>query len=150
MLSKWFVLIGFIMITVFSAAYAEDMNSPVGKWITISDKTKERSGMVDLYIRDGKLYGKIIKMFPMRNTPNPETLCVKCPGAFKNKPKVGLVFLWGLKPNSDGSWSDGSILDPKEGNIYAASLNLANNGKELKVRGYWMFFWRTQTWIRAN
>jgi len=48
----------------------------------------------------------------------------------------------------DDEWAGGKILDPENGNIYRCRL-WVENGK-LKVRGYLVFFFRTQTWIRAR
>ncbi|MEQ9415709.1 MAG: DUF2147 domain-containing protein, partial [Cyclobacteriaceae bacterium] len=43
-------------------------------------------------------------------------------------------------------YSGGTILDPKVGKIYRCRLWI--EGDNLKVRGYWGPFYRTQTWDR--
>ncbi|MFZ6013633.1 MAG: DUF2147 domain-containing protein, partial [Bacteroidota bacterium] len=47
----------------------------------------------------------------------------------------------------DDAYTDGNILDPEVGKIYRCKLWL--DGKDLKVRGYWGPFYRTQTWHRV-
>jgi uncharacterized protein (DUF2147 family) len=49
---------------------------------------------------------------------------------------------------SDGAYDGGSILDPKNGRVYRCKIWL--EGQDLKVRGYWGPFYRTQTWLRAQ
>ncbi len=139
-----------LFFTFLNIAYAENnLTSPLGEWITISDKTHDRSGVVKLYEENGKLYGKVIKIFPGSGR-NPDELCTQCTGEFKNKPVLGLVFLWDFAKQSDGTWKEGKVLDPKEGKIYSGSITLIDGGKKLELRGYWGPFWRTQTWIRAK
>jgi uncharacterized protein (DUF2147 family) len=141
-----------LIILLFSAlhfTYASAVSTPVGKWITISDKTHDQSGIIEIKSHNGKLYGKIIKIFPGSDR-NPAERCSKCPDNFYNKPVLGLIFLWGFQQKNDNTWEYGQLLDPKEGNIYHGSLTLINHGAKLEVRGYWGPFWRTQTWIRQN
>lgn len=145
MVKKIFILL--MSLLVSSQIAAADLNSPIGRWVTISDKTHDRSGIVQIYEQGGKLYGKILKIFPGSGR-NPADRCVKCPGNFKDKPVEGLTFLWGFERQPDGTWTNGQILDPKEGNVYKGKLTLTDQGKKLDVRGYWAFFWRTQTWLR--
>lgn len=115
--------------------------SPIGTWETIDDSTGEAKSHVKIYERDGKLYGKIIK--PLRN---PDATCDKCTGDDKGKPIKGLIIMWALQ--WDGSaWSGGKIFDPEKGKTYRCKIWI--EGKDLKVRGYWGPFFRTQTWHRV-
>ena len=43
---------------------------------------------------------------------------------------------------------DGTVLKPDEGKIYKCKIWLEDNN--LKVRGYWGFVYRTQTWLPAE
>lgn len=133
----------------FTTGYAEMPSTPVGTWIAVSDKTHDRTGKIQIFKQNGKLYGKITTIFP-GPARSPKDRCDKCPGDFKNKPVMGLTFLWDFVPQGNGRWADGQILDAKEGKIYRASLTLADHGNKLNVRGYWGIFWRTQTWVRAD
>lgn len=111
----------------------------------MDDKTGKPSGLVQLYEQNGKVYGKILRI-----AKGYKTHCADCPGKLAGKPVAGLRFLWGFSPKGGGRWSDGELIDPETGNIYRGSLNLTDHGNKLLLRGYWLFFWRTQTWVRAG
>ncbi|MEQ8361452.1 MAG: DUF2147 domain-containing protein [Cyclobacteriaceae bacterium] len=118
----------------------------MGKWKTIDDETNEVKSVVEIVERNGKLYGKIIRLF---RTPNedPDPLCSECPkeDARYNKKVLGMEIIKDMSADEDG-YSGGTILDPKVGKIYRCRLWI--EGDNLKVRGYWGPFYRTQTWDR--
>lgn len=123
--------------------------SCVGKWITIDDETGKKKSVVELYKVDGKLYGKIIYLFPREGREeNPK--CTKCTDDRKDEPLVGLQLVRDL--TWDGSeWEGGTIVDPESGKIYTLKMWLSNdNADVLNVRGYIGPFFRTQTWIRLK
>jgi len=62
------------------------------------------------------LPGKILELKEIGEYP---PLCKLCPDEFKNKPIVGLDFIYGLRKSGD-VWKDGKILDPKTGKTYDA------------------------------
>lgn len=132
-----------------SFAYAAEA-SPVGMWKTIDDSTGKPRGMVELFQEGGELKGRIVKTYPKPGEPeNP--VCDKCKGDRKGKPVIGMVFLWGLKAD-DGAWSGGEILDPDNGNVYSAKLEMIDNGQKVKVRGFMgmALLGRTQVWHREK
>ncbi len=121
--------------------------SPIGIWKTIDDDTGEAKSHVEIYEKDGKLYGKVVKLL-LRPA---DTICEKCPGKKKNTPVVGLHIIEDLKPY-DNYWQKGTILDPENGKEYGCSIWF-EDGKadELKVRGkHWTGLYRTQTWYKAE
>jgi uncharacterized protein (DUF2147 family) len=121
--------------------------SPYGTWKTIDDETNKAKSLVELYKgKDGKLYGKIVKLFnPKEKNPR----CTKCSGARKNKPIVGLQIITGLSLDDD-EWSGGEVLDPANGKTYRCKLWVEDGGKKIKLRGYVAFFYRTQYWYRVK
>lgn len=121
--------------------------SPVGLWKTVDDKTGESKSHMEIYEKDGKLYGKVAKLLQRPA----DTVCEKCPSKKQNKPLVGMVLLEGLVPYKD-YWHKGTILDPESGNEYSCSIWLEkSNPAELKVRGkHWTGLYRTQTWYRVK
>lgn len=123
--------------------------SCVGTWITIDDETGKKKSKVEIYKKDGKLYGKIVYLYP-REGREPDPKCTKCPGDRKNEPIVGLQIIRSL--NWDGEeWEDGTILDPENGKIYTCTIWLdEDNSDKLHVRGYVGIFYRTQTWVRVK
>lgn len=120
--------------------------SPVGIYKTIDDESGEAKSHVELFEKNGKIYGKIIKLLPSAEG----THCVNCEGDKKGKPLVGLQILEDLEPYKD-YWSYGSVLDPKSGKVYKASLWVEGKDK-VKLRGYIGFsaLGRTQTWYRLE
>ena len=121
--------------------------SAADKWVTIDDKTGNKKSVVELYKEDGKLYGKIVYLFPREGRePNPK--CKECTDDRKDQPLVGLQIVRDLKWNGT-SWEGGTIVDPENGKIYTVKMWVSGkNGEMLQVRGYLGPFYRTQTWIR--
>lgn len=140
-------LITALIIMSFSAAYA---SSPVGLWKTIDDKTGEPKALVRISDGGGTVSGKIEKLLNP-NAPKNET-CAKCDGDRKGKPIVGLTILRNLKKDSSDSdvWSGGDVLDPKNGKVYKARIEMKDGGKKLELRGYLGPFYRTQVWQKAD
>jgi len=116
-------------------------NTPVGVWKTIDDETGEAKSLVQISESDGKLRGKIIKLFK-----DPDALCDKCEGDEKNMPILGMTVLWGMSQDDD-AWAGGKIFDPKKGKTYRCKIWVEEDGN-LKVRGYLGPFFRTQRWVR--
>lgn len=114
-----------------------------GKWTTIDENTGKPRAVVDIYERDGKVYGKIIKTFPEPGD-DPDPVCDKCSGSDKGKRILGMEIIRDMEQDGD-EWSDGTILDAEHGKTYDCKL-WVEEGK-LKVRGYVAFFFRTQEWI---
>lgn len=117
--------------------------TPVGKWKTIDDETGKPKSVVEIYEKNGKFYGKVIKLFRAPGEDqNPS--CKDCSGDRKGQKILGMEIVRGLK--KDGTeYSGGTILDPKNGKVYDCKMWI-ENGK-LQVRGYVAFFFRTQTWL---
>ena len=121
----------------------------VGKWTTIDDETGKKKSIVELYKVDGKLYGKIVHLYPREGREdNPK--CKKCTDDRKGQPILGMLIARGL--NWDGEeWEDGTILDPEIGKVYTVKMWLEpGNPKYLNVRGYIGILYRTQKWIRTE
>ncbi len=127
------------------ALSAHAQQAPVGRWKTF-DEGKPR-GIVEIQqASDGSLAGRVVKVLDLEHGPNP--LCVKCRGAGRNKPIVGMVTLRGLKPDGKGRWSGGSVLDPENGKTYKAKLELLDGGRKLGMSGCIGFLCRQQVWTR--
>ena len=125
--------------------------SALGLWKTVDDKTHQVRSIVRIWEENGKLKGRIEKGFPLPGE-DPNEPCSKCPEPFKDKPKIGLEFLWGFVPAGD-RWVDGNVLDPDNGKIYHCELIPAADGKSLRVFGYIRIIFkigRSQTWLRAG
>lgn len=126
-----------------------------GYWKSFNIKTKKPDAIVKIYKKDNLLYGKVVKLLPekveeLKNMHEYPPVCKKCPGEFKNKPIIGIKFIYGLK--KDGNvWKGGKILDPEKGNIYKVKIWVSNNNNDiLLVRGYLGPFYKTQKWQRVD
>jgi uncharacterized protein (DUF2147 family) len=120
--------------------------SPVGIWKNVDDEDGREKSHIEVYEKSGKLYGKVIKLLPAATI----TKCDACSGDKKGKSIVGMDILWDLV-KSGKVWDDGEILDPKNGKVYSAKVELDGKDK-LKVRGYMgvSILGRTQTWYRVK
>lgn len=137
----------FLLFLIFSMTILGQ--SCLGKWVTIDDDTGNKKSIVELYKKDGKLYGKILYLFP-REGREPDPKCKKCTDDRKDKPLVGLQVVRSL--NWTGSeWNGGTIVDPENGKIYKVTMWLNPLNKDvLMVRGYIGPFYRTQSWLRIK
>ena len=119
------------------------------QWQTVDDKTGEKKAIIQLNEKGGKVSGKIIKVLDKQKA---KVVCTKCSGSLKNKPAEGLQILTGLKADGNNQWSDGKLVDPESGKVYAGKITLSDNGQSLDLRGYvgTPLFGRSQTWQRIK
>ena len=125
---------------------ASAQNSPIGKWKTLDDQTGKVMTISEVYeTKNGTLAAKIVEAVGVPAT------CTTCSGKNANKPMVGIVTLWDLKANKDGTWGGGKGYKPSEDrNFNAKSMKLVDGGKKLEVRGCVSIICRNATWVRAN
>lgn len=132
-----------VFLIIGSAVYAQTIT---GKWITVDDNTGQQRSVVDIYEKEGKLYGKVVMIFT-RPGEDPDPVCDKCdPVDVRHKEKViGMEIIRNMVRSGE-AYEGGDILDPEVGKVYRCKLWIEE--KSLKVRGYWGPFYRTQTWKR--
>ncbi len=133
-------LFAFVMLSI--------AQSPVGTWKTIDDETGEEKSYVEIYEKDGKYCGKLVKLLQVAE----DTTCDKCTGAKKDQPLMGMEILWDLTAYKD-YWSYGKIMDPNNGKTYKCNAWFEDgNMDELKLRGYIgvSALGRNQTWKRVK
>ena len=142
---KLLILLCITFLNVFSFA----QSTPIGKWKTIDDETNKPKSIIEIFEKEGKLYGKIEKLF-LKADEDQNPKCDKCFGNKKDQLIIGMQILNGLKKDSDIKWIDGEILDPDNGKTYSCKVTLIEDGKKLKVRGFIGFslIGRTQVWDR--
>lgn len=143
MKAKALLLTLMVAVMATGAAIAQ---SPVGIWKTIDDNTGEAKSHIEIYEKDGKFYGKIVKLLL-----SPEDkVCEACSGDKKGKPLMGMNIVENLEPYDD-YWSYGTIMDPESGKVYKCSIWTEGPDK-LKVRGYIgiSLAGRNQIWHRVK
>ena len=123
--------------------------TPVGLWKTIDDADGSVKSEVRIVDVGGVVSGKVeLQLDPKAKS---DDKCVKCSDDRKDKLLLGMEILRGLKKvDGKNTWEDGTVLDPNNGKVYKASLTPIEGGTKLQLRGYIGFFYRTQTWIRAE
>jgi len=120
-----------------------------GVWKTIDDDGETVKSHLEIFEKDGKYFGKVIKLFREPDEEqNPK--CLDCKGDKKDQPILGMEIVWDLV-KKDQYWQDGKIMDPENGKDYKCFMELIEPDK-LKVRGYMGFslLGRTQYWYRIN
>ena len=140
--------LGLVFILSIISVCAYSQNAVFGKWNTIDDETGKAKSVVEIYEREGEVFGKIIKLFP-NGDEDPDPICNLCP---ENDPRfkekiIGMEIIKNLKRDGE-EYTGGTVLKPDEGKIFRCKIWL--DGEKLKIRGYWGFFYRTQTWVRAS
>ena len=141
----------FAALTLLAAAnvFAQEA-SPVGLWKNIDDESGKPKALIRITESNGELRGKIEKLFKNPGEDqNPK--CIKCEGALKDQPVIGMTILTGMKRDGD-EYNGGQILDPNNGKVYSSKLTVIEGGKKLDVRGYIGFpmLGRTHTWLREE
>jgi uncharacterized protein (DUF2147 family) len=120
--------------------------SIVGQWKTIDDNTEKPRSIVDIYQKDGSFFGRVLKTYP-KPGEDLDPICDECEDHRKNEKIIGMEIITGLQYDKKSNlYHKGEILDPENGNIYDCKLWVEDDGS-LKVRGYLLFFYRTQTWF---
>lgn len=142
-----FSVISFIL-TLFFVCSASAQAPIIGKWKTIDDETNEPKSIVEIFEKDGKYYGKIVQLI-RKPGEDPNPICDDCKEGDdrKNQPIIGMEIIRDLVPKSE-KFSDGTILDPKDGKVYDCKLWVKDGA--LQVRAYIAFFFRTQTWHKVD
>ncbi len=120
----------------------------IGKWKTIDDETNEPKSIVQIFEKDGKYFGKIIKLF-LKDGDDQNPTCDKCDSddPRKDQPSLGMEIIQGLQ-EYEGAYSWGTILDPGKGKVYKCKLWVED--EKLQVQGSFLFISRTQTWHRVE
>ena len=136
----------FSLVLFCSFTFTINGQSAIGAWKTIDDEDGKVKSHVEIYEKNGKVYGKVSKLI------NPDsTICEKCKGDKKDQPIKGMEIIWNLEKVSEIEWEGGKILDPGSGKEYKCKMKLTD-ANTLNVRGFIGFalLGRTQTWYRVE
>lgn len=138
-----------LLLALTSLARADSEPTAAGFW-EVRDSDGNPTGWF-LFTEKNEVYaGRLVKGFKTPGDDKPPQLtCTECPGKKKGAHIMGLTLFWGMK--RDGlKYTDGSVLDPRDGTVYHALMNLSDDGKELEVRGYLgiPMLGKSQTWYR--
>lgn len=137
----------FLFIFICSITVLNGQETVLGTWKTVDDKTGEAKSYVEIYEKEGKVYGKITRLL----SAEPDAVCDACKGSKKNKPIRGMMIIEEMERDGN-EFNGGKILDPETGNTYKCKIWVSENDPDvLNVRGiHWTGLYRTQTWNRVD
>ena len=121
-------------------------SSVEGYWKSIDEQTSKVTAYWKLEVKDNHLLGYLVNYPDLK----PDDICIECKDElqeFFEKPIRDTAWL-NLSKNRDGIWEDGYIIDSGKGEKYKAKVWVEDGN--LMMRGYVGFFFRTQTWLRAD
>ncbi len=114
----------------------------IGKWITV-----EKSVEIEVYKAANKFRARII-WFKIQDTTRPMNTRMdekKPYPSLRTRKWLGMEVLRNLKYNAeDDEWQDGIIYEPRHGREWD-SIAWINKAGFLKVKGYWLFKWISET-----
>jgi len=139
--------IAFLISFLVLGLYVGKAQSIFGKWKTVDDETGNVKSIVEIYRKNGKVFGKVKQVLEKGRE---DAVCIKCEGELKDQPIVGMNVVLGLEKEGD-EYEGGKLLDPEKGKFYRGKIWLnPENPNKLMVRGYIAFLYRTQTWLRVT
>jgi uncharacterized protein (DUF2147 family) len=123
--------------------------SPAGLWQAVDDDTKQPTAWFLISNRNGVYDGIIAKMF-LKPGEDPNVVCDKCTDDRHDHRWLGLEIIRGMKPEDSDKFAGGTILDPRDGKVYKATMKLTPDNQTLVVRGYLGFelLGQNQYWTR--
>ncbi len=131
----------FLILICSLSSYAQSY-SPVGTWVTIDDETGKEKSHVEVFEKDGKLFGKIVRLLLKPQN----AVCEVCDGDRKNKSLVGMIIISNMKKKGD-KWEGGKIYKADAGKEYNGFLKMSGPDK-LIVTGKVLFITKSQIWKR--
>ena len=112
-----------MMLLFFASAFSQSI---VGTWKTIDDESGKARSVVEIYEKEGKYFGKILKLF-REEGEDPDPVCDECEDHRKGQKIIGMEIISEMKFNKkDNQYHKGEIMDPENGNIYDFLANVFN------------------------
>jgi uncharacterized protein (DUF2147 family) len=119
-----------------------------GLWEKI-DSDGKPEGWFRVAEKGGVYEGQLVKAFPKPGEDPSTWRCTKCEDERKDAPVIGITLIKGMQ-RQGLAYENGTILDPRDGSVYKARMELSPDGKQLSVRGYLgiSLLGRTDVWKR--
>jgi uncharacterized protein (DUF2147 family) len=131
---KKFITAVIVLFVYAGAGFAAD---PIeGFWMSVDPITKEIQSGWEMYERNGYMYGKMLSAVRCSPTDKAHKSNDSYPdfpiaGKVNELPILGTPWIFNLRMESTGHWTNGYIVNPDDGNIYKLSLTYhpADGGK---------------------
>lgn len=119
-----------------------------GFWQAYNDDGRP-GGIFFFYEKNGLWEGRLVKSIVYPNEPPDDPTCKACPGDKKDQPMMGLVIVYDMKHHG-AKYEDGHILDPRDGKVWSAQVEVTPDNQKLNLRGYigTPLFGQTRVWTR--
>ncbi|MGB6535815.1 MAG: DUF2147 domain-containing protein [Xanthobacteraceae bacterium] len=132
-----------------AAATSAAATSPIGLWQANDPESGKPTGWFAITEHDGVFDGTLVKMF-LKPSEDPNIVCRQCRGDRHDQRWLGLQIIRGMRRDGAEKYDGGTILDPRDGNVYDAMMKVSDDGQTLIVRGFLgiSFLGRNQYWTR--
>jgi uncharacterized protein (DUF2147 family) len=139
-------LLSFMLLPlVIYAQKALPADTIVGTWFNA-----EKTAKIDVFKTGGSYYGKVVWLKEPNNEHGKPKTDVENPEAsLRNRGRLNLIVLTGLKAKRGGGYEKGKIYDPENGKTYSCQAEFKNKNT-LALRGYIgvSLIGRTSEWTR--
>lgn len=147
------VLIGAVWAVLGTLQASAAANEPlVGKWRAIDQSNAGVQSIIELFVKDGMLHGRIVEVLT-KDGEKLDPTCARCRGQLKDAKVVGAIFLSGLKKHGD-RWIDGKVVDLRpgltQGVVADCELELVDRRAKLFGFLWFRFLSGTDYWQRVS
>lgn len=138
------------LVVFFSSIFIMNAQSIAGTWRTFDEDSGKAKSEVKIFIKDGKAYGNIVKLYKEKGEDQNPT-CTHGDDYRNGKKIIGMQIIKKLEKDGNEWEADDAIFDPENGKTYDCKIWVDEDNKDLlQVRGYIGFLYRTQTWKRVK